>query len=760
VAVLNVGVVAGTVAAGDDPRITGAQPAATIAAATITPPGATAARSLAARAADTLSVRDFGAVGDGVTDDTAAIQAAVAASPSVYLPATTAFYKVTDSILPRTGTQMIGSGASSTIKLVLANGAPCTPVIDIQPGVTDVTLRNFVVDHNAALLAMNAVYAGNAGAQAAILAQGDRFVIDGVQVKNAFGNGIFVAEFAAGSRSRVAAQGAPTVVASNPTVGSIVDVQTTGCGCGVGVDPAQGLGKIGAGINVGSGRAITVSNCVDRGSTVGFIIDTGAGAQCTLDNCYAYGTVLDTAHPGNGSGYSFYVGSTDCLLNNCYSDSSQGVGFWLDGPNTASGQMTQLTNCVVYNPAYQGFTVKGSWYRLTNCMVHGASAAATGTYDAFLVDTTTVRTNVALINCSSRNASSGGGANARYGYNESSDNNPNFTHTAPLPGSSVLLLGCTWEGTLGGQAPGTGTGSCDIPGGVNTSLLKLTGNGSITPDKYLRAVNSGLEIVNSAYSDSILGLDDSGHLSVASATLTGGSLAFDNGVSNTILYPADGIAPPSYTARSSGTRVVYFPAVTTSSGDYAVGIDGNTLWQSVPTNSQSFKWYAGTSVVGTLDGLGNLTVAGGINLNGPVGIAGVPLGSIYAPLASPALTGTPTAPTALAGTATAQLATTAFVASAVQGAGVVVSSGPSYSMGVADRFVMVRKSVGSATSIVLPTTPPSWTAYVIKDAAGNASANSIMITGSVAIDGAASFIINQAYESVTLVFNGVDWSVI
>lgn len=42
--------------------------------------------------------------------------------------------------------------------------------------------------------------------------------------------------------------------------------------------------------------------------------------------------------------------------------------------------------------------------------------------------------------------------------------------------------------------------------------------------------------------------------------------------------------------------------------------------------------------------------------------------SIYAPLASPALTGTPTAPTATSGTSTTQIATTAFVQTAVTNA--------------------------------------------------------------------------------------------
>ena len=44
--------------------------------------------------------------------------------------------------------------------------------------------------------------------------------------------------------------------------------------------------------------------------------------------------------------------------------------------------------------------------------------------------------------------------------------------------------------------------------------------------------------------------------------------------------------------------------------------------------------------------------------------------STYAPLASPALTGSPTAPTASGGTNTTQIATTAFVTSALSGVSV------------------------------------------------------------------------------------------
>jgi len=70
-----------------------------------------------------VSVTDHGATGDGVTDDTAAIQAAIdaaeAARGTVFIPATTAYYKITSPILLDTGSiwglQIVGNGPGSRI---------------------------------------------------------------------------------------------------------------------------------------------------------------------------------------------------------------------------------------------------------------------------------------------------------------------------------------------------------------------------------------------------------------------------------------------------------------------------------------------------------------------------------------------------------------------------------------------------------------------------------------------------------------------
>ena len=59
------------------------------------------------------NVRSYGAVGDGVADDTAAIQNAVNANDAVYFPAGT--YKVSSAVSLKTNSTMFGEGASSVI---------------------------------------------------------------------------------------------------------------------------------------------------------------------------------------------------------------------------------------------------------------------------------------------------------------------------------------------------------------------------------------------------------------------------------------------------------------------------------------------------------------------------------------------------------------------------------------------------------------------------------------------------------------------
>jgi hypothetical protein len=71
-------------------------------------------RNLVDKVRDFVSVKDFGAVGDGVADDTAAINAALAAHAAVHLPSGT--YLTTAPITLATNNLLIGAGTSSIIK--------------------------------------------------------------------------------------------------------------------------------------------------------------------------------------------------------------------------------------------------------------------------------------------------------------------------------------------------------------------------------------------------------------------------------------------------------------------------------------------------------------------------------------------------------------------------------------------------------------------------------------------------------------------
>jgi hypothetical protein len=69
-------------------------------------------RSVQDKLKEQVSVLDFGAVGDDVADDTAAIQAAITASPSVYFPKGT--YKISAKLILRSDSELSGENSRNT----------------------------------------------------------------------------------------------------------------------------------------------------------------------------------------------------------------------------------------------------------------------------------------------------------------------------------------------------------------------------------------------------------------------------------------------------------------------------------------------------------------------------------------------------------------------------------------------------------------------------------------------------------------------
>lgn len=128
-----------------------------------------------------------------------------------------------------------------------------------------------------------------------------------------------------------------------------------------------------------------------------------------------------------------------------------------------------------------------------------------------------------------------------------------------------------------------------------------------------------------------------------------------------------------------------------------------------------------------------------------------------APLASPTLTGTPTAPTASNGTNTTQIATTAFVKSAVTAPTFsYVAKTTTYAILTSDDIV---DCTSGTFTVTLPTAVTvTGKTYNIKNS--GTGVITIATTSAQTIDGGATATLKVQYVSVTVVSDGSNWKVI
>ena len=104
-------------------------------------------RTVKEKLGDFVSVKDFGAVGDGVTDDTTAIQTAVNIATQLIFPAGT--YIISDSIKPKANQKWVGARGQTTVKVhtaIGAGGVNCIQWNKSTRPASDPALSNFHVE--------------------------------------------------------------------------------------------------------------------------------------------------------------------------------------------------------------------------------------------------------------------------------------------------------------------------------------------------------------------------------------------------------------------------------------------------------------------------------------------------------------------------------------------------------------------------------------------------------------------------------------
>ena len=143
-----------------------------------------------------------------------------------------------------------------------------------------------------------------------------------------------------------------------------------------------------------------------------------------------------------------------------------------------------------------------------------------------------------------------------------------------LPASLNVATTSSFTGNMTTSNIAT-TGSITVTGNISTA-----GN-VIAANLYSKTAVQTLITINIKSWD-----DASGQINSNAATL-----------GNYIAWNTQGLGIPTVTTRSSGTKLVLYPAMSNVQVDYAIGIEQDNMWFSTPTTSTWYKWYCGTTQV-------------------------------------------------------------------------------------------------------------------------------------------------------------------
>lgn len=281
-----------------------------------------------AKLAQYISVKDFGAVGDGVTDDTVAIQNALDSASSIYFPE--GIYVIKQSITVSSNSYVFGCGAASVIKLQADN------IIGFTTGTTtskqNIVIKDLLIDGGGQTTDIYSGYKANIGITLNFVTNAK---VDNVIVKN-------MGVINQASPATDGAYGGMGIVVS-ADYGYTNNIRINNCTvyniAGGGYYKGDGIDVIG-GYNSGAGIAymdVVISNC--HVSTVG-------------RHCYTVEGDVASLIPSG------------VKIINCYGEKS--ALSWLD---LEEGRDVLVDGCTMYycgndQTYYNPASVYGSTYRL------------------------------------------------------------------------------------------------------------------------------------------------------------------------------------------------------------------------------------------------------------------------------------------------------------------------------------------------------------------------------------------------------------
>lgn len=160
--------------------------------------------------------------------------------------------------------------------------------------------------------------------------------------------------------------------------------------------------------------------------------------------------------------------------------------------------------------------------------------------------------------------------------------------------SGVLLLSGGMAINLATDASSTTSGgSFTTTGGMAIGLkLFVGGDTTITSTSSINATTNGLTGTEAAFN-------------------INGDVGLYNATGSKIIFNNVGSGAPTFTSRSTGTKIVLLGEISGSSADFAFGINSDTLWYSTPTTSDSHIFYTGTTGIVSISSSGISTLQAG-----------------------------------------------------------------------------------------------------------------------------------------------------
>ena len=314
-------------------------------------------RTVTSKLQESISVKDFGAVGDGYTDDTVAIKAAIAAAQtyaggnSILFPAGNYLISSTLSI-SSSSVQLVGEGRA--ISRITANFAT-TNIIQFN-GVNYSGVKQLSINSSVARTANAAIY----------IASSHNIIIENIGLENNMWNGIqieggtdqfltTVNDFEIDSGNIGILVGSNAIASDTWIQNGVINACTN---AGISFIEASGIYLYGIDIincNVGlitsptSGKtvsalfadAVLCDSCWSNGFN--FLTSGGNVSEVVMSNCW--GSTNGTRSPNNGNGMYFGQGSgkiSAISVTNSIFYNNQGGGIFVQGATKVN-----ITNCIV-----------------------------------------------------------------------------------------------------------------------------------------------------------------------------------------------------------------------------------------------------------------------------------------------------------------------------------------------------------------------------------------------------------------------------